>query len=241
MKLINVLPCLLFPLLFVTEVAVAGRYYDARTARWLTPDPALRDGDPQKQVKKYGYKLFKTSPFNYSFNNPLKYVDTDGKWPTYIHNRILETAFSGVLTPKQIEILKNASIKVDADQSKEGSYKHAMRATGQSKEDAERKMNEFISGKQDVFISKEGNEALEALGEAMHPLMDATSPAHEGFQEWEGLDNATQYAKGLMHFVKERKISDEKLKETVEKLKKFYEESVRIKEVKKQQKQQQQQ
>lgn len=35
-------------------------------------------------------------------------------------------------------------------------------------------------------LMNEGKDekAYEALGMAMHPLMDATSPSHEGFQEW---------------------------------------------------------
>jgi hypothetical protein len=45
------------------------------------------------------------------------------------------------------------------------------------------KVNEYKS------LMKEGktDEAYFALGMAMHPLMDATSPAHEGMQEWSGV------------------------------------------------------
>jgi RHS repeat-associated protein len=68
-------------LLAVTFVqpSYAHRYFDSWCARWTTPDPALRDRDPQQQIKKYGYKLFEESPYGYCSDNPLKYVDPDGK------------------------------------------------------------------------------------------------------------------------------------------------------------------
>lgn len=68
------------------------------------------------------------------------------------------------------------------------SYMHAMRAPGQSVEEATRLMNEFIRQKVNEYkaLMKQGktDEAYFALGMAMHPLMDATSPSHEGMQEW---------------------------------------------------------
>ena len=79
-RLLSVILALAFVLTIVSD-AYAGRYYDSRVARWTIPDPALREGDPQLQMKKYGSKLFEQSPYNYSFNNPLKYADPDGKWP----------------------------------------------------------------------------------------------------------------------------------------------------------------
>ena len=30
------------------------------------------------------------------------------------------------------------------------------------------------------------NDALTALGNALHPVMDSSSPAHAGFQQWTG-------------------------------------------------------
>ncbi len=216
---------LLILLLIFLSTSLEARYYDARTGRFLSIDPKAAMNPSQ-------------SPYNYSFNNPLVYIDTDGRWPTYIHNKILETAFKGILTTKQIDVLKQASVKVDEDQSIEGSYKHEMRSPGETVEDAESKMNEFISNEQNIFITGEGDAALEALGEAMHPLMDATSPSHEGFQEWGGLNSATNLINGGVHVMKESIISDKTLQATAQKILQFYRESQKKREEQKKQEEQ---
>jgi uncharacterized protein RhaS with RHS repeats len=53
-------------LVMLAELSFAGRYYDARTGRFLQIDP--------KAHKFPGW-----SPYNYAANNPLKYIDPDGK------------------------------------------------------------------------------------------------------------------------------------------------------------------
>jgi len=50
-----------------SQLVLAGRYYDARVGRFLQVDP---------KVQKYP----EWSPFNYTLDNPLKYVDPDGRW-----------------------------------------------------------------------------------------------------------------------------------------------------------------
>lgn len=55
-----------FLLLLSTQTVFAGRYYDSATGRWLTVDP--------KADKYPGW-----SPYNYALNNPLKYIDPNGK------------------------------------------------------------------------------------------------------------------------------------------------------------------
>lgn len=209
MRTIQNIIILIISLVLLSQFAFAGRYYDSRTGRFLQIDPKAFKGPS-------------ISPYSYAFNNPLKFIDPDGKWPSYIHNSILETAFKGVLTPNQIKVLEGASAKVDEDQSQGGSYKHAMSASGQDPKDAESKMNEFITEKTDEFVSGEGDAALEALGEALHPVMDATSPSHEGFQVWNGTGGLTNLAKAASHTAQEATIFTSRFNQTVKAVRQIY-------------------
>ena len=204
----------------------AERMYGSGVGRFTTPDPVLNTLDPNTllsiSMRTDNGRMFSTSPYAYGFNNPLRYVDPDGRWPFWIHNRILTSAFTGLLDSRQIKILQSASANVDKDQSRIGSYKHAMRSQGQSVEEAEQLMNKFLDKKLNEFMTKDGDEALYALGEALHPIMDSTSPSHQGFQEWEGLGTLPQYLKAGIHFLREGLyISDEKQEETEEMVRRF--------------------
>jgi RHS repeat-associated protein len=61
--------------------ALAGRHYDARIARWTTPDPSLNENTPGELAGIHDGMLLSTSPYSYTYGNPLKYVDPDGKLP----------------------------------------------------------------------------------------------------------------------------------------------------------------
>jgi RHS repeat-associated protein len=60
---------------------IAGRYYDARVARFTTVDPLLSEKTPDDVFKKYGLAPFSMSPYNYGTDNPVRYVDPDGRNP----------------------------------------------------------------------------------------------------------------------------------------------------------------
>ncbi len=60
---------------------LAGRYYDARVARFTTPDPILNEQPPGDVLNKYGLAPFSMSPYNYGSNNPVRFVDPDGRLP----------------------------------------------------------------------------------------------------------------------------------------------------------------
>jgi RHS repeat-associated protein len=102
------------------------RYYDSALGRFMTPDPIIimrqRMRDPQ-QWNMYAYPR----------NNPLRFVDNKGKWPTEVHERIVDRAFPG-LSDKQRSSIKSASYWMDhcaTCQSKGNSYQHSMRAPNQ--------------------------------------------------------------------------------------------------------------
>lgn len=75
-------------------------------------------------------------------------------------------------------------------------YQHAMRAPGQSKADAQQKMCEFVNSNLKYYRDFAGLPdirdqiiAYRNLGRALHPIMDSTSPAHSGFQQWDPVDH----------------------------------------------------
>jgi len=147
-----------------------------------------------------------------SLGNPGTVSDTgislDGTelaWNTWGHNHILNEAFDGPSGPslakEDVDTLKAASAAVDKDQSTDGSYQHAMRSPNETVDDAQVKAEGFVLGKMmaAVLLEKNGNHnnAMFQLGEGMHTLMDSTSPAHAGYQEWKGMDHVVAFAQHI--------------------------------------------
>ena len=52
-----------------------SRIYDPRIGRWLSIDPLFKKGSQY-------------SPYNFTFNNPILFIDNDGNWPLYTHYRM---------------------------------------------------------------------------------------------------------------------------------------------------------
>ena len=74
-----------------------ARHYASAMGRFMTADPTRLsqfNDDPQTW-----------NMYSYAHNNPLEYVDRNGKWPTSVHNRIIDLAFPN-LTAEQRLILK---------------------------------------------------------------------------------------------------------------------------------------
>jgi RHS repeat-associated protein len=98
-----------------------ARYHASSMGRFMSVDPSRLSvslSDPQTWNR-----------YAYARNNPLAYVDRNGKWSTRVHEEIIDDVFSGKLTSTDRAVLKQASIYVDKDQSPSGSYKHGMRSS----------------------------------------------------------------------------------------------------------------
>ena len=165
-----------------------ARYMEPRIGRFAVIDPV---GPVSSQTGKANEKLLlnpqKLNRYAYSINNPYRYKDEDGRWPEEVHNSIIKAAFPK-LPRSAIIAMQRGSAYVDKFQEPQYSYMHAMRAPGQSVEEAERLMNNFIRQKvreyKTLMSQGKTGAAYEALGMATHPITDATSPSHEGMQTW---------------------------------------------------------
>jgi hypothetical protein len=128
--------------------------------------------------------------YSYVRNNPLKMVDTNGKWPTDIHNQIIDKAFPG-LSDHERSVLKSVSASMDhclSCQSEKNSYKHSMRAPDEKPADAKEKTQNFVKTEEhEAQVDQKGtptnasdinDKSLSAFGEAAHTVADGTSPAH---------------------------------------------------------------
>jgi hypothetical protein len=110
-----------------------------------------------------------------------------------------------------VEILKKQQVVVDKEQKAFQSFKHSMTGLERGHNPANEITNYIAQA--ESFIREQLTKAIEArksgsfasaftnLGTAIHPLQDATSPAHKGFQLWR--DNETLWSM-LAHVRKER-------------------------------------
>ena len=130
--------------------------------------------------------------FAYASNSPLVRVDPFGLWSKAVHDQIINTRFGGGLPAEAVALIREGSADVDALKNQMPwsgrDHEHAMRAPGQSPDDAKRLTCEFIRRNMADFRRMQNTsnwrEAYRSLGRAIHPIMDSTSPAHRGWQEW---------------------------------------------------------
>jgi RHS repeat-associated protein len=165
-----------------------ARWYDPKVGRFISEDPAGFVGG----LNFYGYVT----------NNPLNFTDPTGQWETAAHEYIIEEAFKHCLSKAQQQRLKDASGYIDGlfngGQSEHYAYQHGMRGgPGQSERDARDAANNFMTLHEqnarklapkgcEGGYQKISGDALYEFGQALHTITDMTSPAHEGFQIWNG-------------------------------------------------------
>lgn len=128
--------------------------------------------------------------YAYVENAALNSSDPKGLWSAAAHHYIYQSAFPGIDAGYLADINSGSDWVVYLDQFNFGSYMHAMRAPNQSAADAQAKSCEFIQENMDYFNKFKDSThfkhlAYRALGRALHTITDSTSPAHEGWQEWD--------------------------------------------------------
>ena len=154
------------------------RDYDPRIGRYLQSDPiGLRGG---------------ISTFAYVNSTPLTKIDLFGLWSGAAHDALIDAAFPGFSSEERAAIKQGSRWYDLTSQFAGDSYGHAMRAPGQSREDARRMACDFIT--KNLANFQNGKDlptkwmrlgAFRALGRALHPVMDSSSPLHENWQVWE--------------------------------------------------------
>lgn len=158
-----------------------ARYYSSTQGRFTSVDPSnagAKATDPQSW-----------NGYSYALNNPLTYIDSNGKWPVWTHNWIVDHALPR-LSSDQRDLIKWASTSMDfppgswgPDTSQENAYQHGLRAKGQTVEQAQKETRDWILF--NVHLARTFPDAdlrLVSFGMAFHAITDMTSPSHEGFQ-----------------------------------------------------------
>ena len=148
----------------------------------MSVDPSRLSVDPDEPQTWNRYA--------YARDNPLGFVDRNGKWSKWVHEDIIDSAFGSILSENDRQILKNASAWVDdVSQDPKESFKHGMRSPFQDPTEAIAEANAFINENleqavRNQIIAEEtghtGNDpgALSYFGDALHTVTDSTSPWH---------------------------------------------------------------
>jgi RHS repeat-associated protein len=153
------------------------RYYSPQLQRFLSQD---RTGFSGGNLNLYGY----------ASNSPLKYADPLGLWNTPAHDYFLKNRF-GAIDPQLFGQLMAGSQATDDWLTlflPSFSPEHAMTPIWGDKKKASEEMCNHVKNHMNQFKHYLNNDAQGLayfhLGMALHPVMDSTSPLHEGMQRW---------------------------------------------------------
>jgi RHS repeat-associated protein len=86
-----------------------ARYYSSTQGRFTSVDPSSKSIIPTNPQTWNRY--------TYTYNNPLRYVDKNGKWPTETHDKIIGAAFNrlGQRQPDKLRQIQAGSASIDRD------------------------------------------------------------------------------------------------------------------------------
>jgi hypothetical protein len=151
--------------------------YDPQLGRWHGKEP-------------YAELVPSISLYAYCYNNPVNYIEPGGKWPGWIHKRIIRRALNPYighgLTEQQLKIIIEAGEYIDANfQEAKYSKMHSMGIPGQSLEEARNARDEWVNENITEF-KKGGKDKYTNLGYAIHAMSDEYSPTHI-WKPWAGI------------------------------------------------------
>ena len=165
------------------------RDYDARVARFLQPDPLFL-AHPEKCVQS----PVECSLYGYARSSPADYTDPTGTHSSKdwhgvvqpVHQDAIRIVLGASVTPEQLQVLVDRQTYMDTFQHPEDQPLHAMNGLGQDRGRSIQVANRFVAEEMKQARAEWGKspEAFEHLGNLLHTLQDATSPAHSGFQTY---------------------------------------------------------
>ena len=181
-----------------------GARYLNPLSKWMSTDPALGAFLP-KAGKDIAYRSpsatnrwrahvdlpglggafepTNLATYAYSHHNPATLTDPTGLWSAAAHDYIIDVSLLGVASKNDISTIKAASRAFDATtQGVEQAHMHSMTPPGFTPAKAIAKRDRFIEAKlieaRDFEQAGDRTAALRAFGEAIHPIMDSSSPLH---------------------------------------------------------------
>ncbi len=165
----------------ITAFAVIFVAVNARAGCWLSRDPIGEhmELDPVEQVARGGPNLY-----TFCANDPINRVDPLGLWSPEAHDALLQHAFGGQVAQSDIDAMKKGSRNFDRKtaMSKDWSHAHSMARKGESAAAAIKKRDDFINDSlkkaKDAADCGKRDEALDLLSQALHAIMDSSSPMH---------------------------------------------------------------
>ncbi|HBX85528.1 MAG TPA: hypothetical protein DEH40_12580 [Marinilabiliales bacterium] len=153
-----------------------ARFYDPQLGRWTTKEP-------------YAELVPGISLYAYCYNNPVNYIEPGGRWPFWVHEKIIREALSPYighgLTVEQLDAIIAGGVFIDKNfQEAEFSYMHSMRdgTNSQSIEEAKDARDNWVRQNIAEFQST-GN--YEKLGYAIHAMSDEHAKSHS-WKPWYG-------------------------------------------------------
>ena len=170
-------------------IYAGARWYEPSIGRFISPDVVRYKDHSGHSFNRYAY----------ANNGPYIYTDPNGAWASqagfYVHQRATYQVIGINLSRSENKILADAQVYADGAQFQNGesSYRHAMSGPGQTPDEARAQANEFVRGQfEKAWAAESREDALFQFGIALHALQDATSPSHEGFQQWTGHETRGQ-------------------------------------------------